>query len=91
MALSIRWPFHLKSYATILLITVAFLNLHLANKRKLAICQPARDEIGPTNSCTSLVLVLIGIALTTFVTAHMHNTYTTPAVPPKVTHRPDEI
>ena len=64
------WPFHLKMFgATILLTTVAFLNLHLTKQAKAGNPpSPRVMRLVPPIARTSLVLVLIGIAvLTTFV------------------------
>ena len=61
------WPFHLKMFgATILLTTVAFLNLHLTKQAKAGNPpSPRVMRLVPPIARTSLVLVLIGIAVLT--------------------------
>ena len=64
------WPFHLKMFgATILLTAVAFLKLHQTKQAKAGNPpSPRVMRLVPPIARTSLVLVLIGIAvLTTFV------------------------
>ena len=61
------WPFHLKMFgATILLVAVAFLNIHLTHRAKAGIPPNLRVmRVTPVLARTSLVLVLIGIAVMT--------------------------
>ena len=61
------WPFHLKMFgATTLLTTVAFLNLHLTKQAKAGNPpSPRVMRLVPPIARTSLVLVLIGIAVLT--------------------------
>ena len=61
------WPFHLKMFgATILLAAVAFLNFHLTTKARAG-CLPSPRvmKMIPPVARTSLVLVLIGVAVLT--------------------------
>ena len=61
------WPFHLKMFgATILLAAVAFLNFHLTTQARAG-CPPSLRvmKMVPPIARTSLVLVLIGIAVLT--------------------------
>ena len=61
------WPFHLKMFgATILLVAVAFLNIHLTQQAKAG--SPPNSRVMravPPVARTSLVLVLIGVAVLT--------------------------
>ena len=61
------WPFHLKMFgATILLVAVAILNLHLTQQSKAGNPpSPQMMRVIPPIARTSLVLVLIGIAVLT--------------------------
>ena len=61
------WPFHLKIFgATALLAAVAFLNLHLtAQARAGNSPSPRVVKVFPPIARTSLVLVLIGVAILT--------------------------
>ena len=61
------WPFHLKMFgATALLAAVAFLNLHLTKQAKAGNPpSPRVMRVVPPIARTSLVLVLIGIAVLT--------------------------
>ena len=61
------WPFHLKMFgATTLLAAVAFLNLHLTQQTKAGNPpSPRVMKMVPPIARTSLVLVLIGIAVLT--------------------------
>jgi uncharacterized membrane protein SirB2 len=61
------WPFHLKMFgATILLAAVAFLNFHLTTQARAGNSPSLRVmRIVPPIARTSLVLVLIGIAVLT--------------------------
>ena len=61
------WPFHLKMFgATTLLAAVAFLNLHLTQQTKAGNPpSPKVMKMVPPLARTSLVLVLIGIAVLT--------------------------
>jgi uncharacterized membrane protein SirB2 len=61
------WPFHLKLFgATLLLAAVAFLNLHLTRQVKAGNPPSLKVmKIVPPIARTSLVLVLIGIAVLT--------------------------
>ena len=61
------WPFHLKMFgATILLAAVAFLNFHLTTQARAG-CPPSLRvmKMIPPVARTSLVLVLIGVAVLT--------------------------
>ena len=61
------WPFHLKMFgATILLAAVAFLNFHLTTQARAG-CPPSPRvmKMIPPVARTSLVLVLIGVAVLT--------------------------
>ena len=61
------WPFHLKMFgATILLATVAFLNIHLTQQAKAG-SPPSLSvmRVIPPIARTSLALVLIGVAVLT--------------------------
>ena len=61
------WPFHLKIFgATILLAAVAFLNFHLTTQARAG-CPPSPRvmKMIPPVARTSLVLVLIGVAVLT--------------------------
>ena len=64
---NLGWPFHLKMFgATTLLIAVAFLNIHLIKQAKTG--SPPRSEVMRVVTPiarTSLVLVLIGVAVLT--------------------------
>ena len=64
---SLGWPFHLKLFgATVLLAAVAFLNLHITKKAKAGIPpSPKVMKVVPPIARTSLVLVLIGVAVLT--------------------------
>ena len=64
---SLGWAFHLKLFgATLLLGVVSFLNFHLSNSAKKGIPpDPKIMKIVPPVARTSLVLVLIGIAILT--------------------------
>ena len=60
------WPFHLKMFgATTLLAAVTFLNLHLTQQAKAGNPPSPRVKMVPPIARTSLVLVLIGIAVLT--------------------------
>ena len=61
------WPFHLKMFgATILLAAVAFLNFHLTTKARAGSPpSPRVMKMIPPVARTSLVLVLIGVAVLT--------------------------
>ena len=61
------WPFHLKIFgATTLLAAVAFLNLHLKRRAKAGSPpSPRVMKVVPPIARTSLVLVLIGVAVLT--------------------------
>ena len=63
----LEWPFHLKLFgATTLLVTVAFLNIHLIKQAKTG--SPPSFEVMtvvPPITRISLVLVLIGVAVLT--------------------------
>ena len=61
------WPFHLKMFgATILLVAVAILNIHLTQQSKAGKPpSPRIMRVIPPIARTSLVLVLIGIAVLT--------------------------
>jgi uncharacterized membrane protein len=61
------WPFHLKMFgATTLIAIVAFLNLHLTKQARAGNPpNPAVMRVVPPIARTSLVLVLIGIAVLT--------------------------
>lgn len=61
------WPFHLKMFgATILLAVVAFLNFHLTTQARAGKSPSLRAmRMVPPIARTSLVLVLIGIAVLT--------------------------
>ena len=61
------WPFHLKMFgATILLAAVAFLNFHLTTQAKAGHPpSPRVMKMIPPVARTSLVLVLIGVAVLT--------------------------
>ena len=65
--LNLGWPFHLKMFgATTLLAAVAFLNLHLTQQTKAGNPpSPRVMKMVPPIARTSLVLVLIGIAVLT--------------------------
>ena len=61
------WPFHLKMFgATILLAAVAFLNFHLTTQARAGNSPSLRVmKMVPPIARTSLVLVLIGVAVLT--------------------------
>ena len=61
------WPFHLKMFgATILLAAVAFLNFHLTTQARAGFPpSPRVMKMIPPVARTSLVLVLIGVAVLT--------------------------
>ena len=61
------WPFHLKMFgATILLAAVAFLNFHLTTKARAGSPpSPRVMKMIPPVARTSLVLVLVGVAVLT--------------------------
>ena len=61
------WPFHLKMFgATILLAAVAFLNFHLTTRARAGSPpSPRVMKMTPPVARTSLVLVLIGVAVLT--------------------------
>lgn len=61
------WPFHLKMFgATTLLAAVTFLNLHLTRQARAgAPPSPRVMKVVPPIARTSLVLVLIGVAVLT--------------------------
>ena len=63
----LEWPFHLKIFgATTLLAAVTFLNLHLTKQAKAGLPpSPRVMRVVPPIARTSLVLVLIGIAVLT--------------------------
>ena len=65
--LGVGWAFHMKLLgATILLGSVSFLNFHLSSTSKVgAIPNPSIMKIIPMVSRSGLVLVLLGIAITT--------------------------
>jgi uncharacterized membrane protein SirB2 len=64
---NLGWPFHLKMFgATTLLAVVAFLNIHLMQQAKAGKPpNPKVMKVVPPIARTSLVLVLIGVALLT--------------------------
>ena len=66
-SLDLGWPFHLKMFgATILLATVAFLNIHLIKQAKTGSPpNPKVMKVVTSIARTSLALVLIGIAVLT--------------------------
>ena len=61
------WPFHLKLFgSTVLLAAVAFFNLNITKKAKAGIPpSPKVMKVVPPIARTSLVLVLIGVAVLT--------------------------
>ena len=65
--LAMGWAFHMKLFgATILLGSISFLNVHLASTSKAgAPPNPSVMKIIPMISRGALVLVLLGIAITT--------------------------
>ena len=65
--LDLDWPFHLKVFgATILLVAVAFLNIHLNQQAKAGRSpNPNVMRVIPPIARTSLALVLIGVAVLT--------------------------
>ena len=65
--LAVGWAFHMQLLgATILLGSVSFLNLHLSSTSKVgALPNPSVMKIIPMVSRGGLVLVLLGIAITT--------------------------
>ena len=64
---NLGWPFHLKlAGATVLLGVVAFLNFHLSNRTRRGIPpDPRIMKFIPPIARTSLVIVLIGVAVLT--------------------------
>ena len=66
-SVDLGWPFHLKMFgATTLLAAVAFLNIHLIKQvRNSNPPNPKVMKVVPPITRTSLVLVLIGIAVLT--------------------------
>ena len=65
--LAMGWAFHMKLLgATILLVSISFLNFHLTSTSKVgAPPNPSVMKITPMISRGALVLVLLGIAITT--------------------------
>ena len=64
---AVGWAFHMKLFgASILLGTISFLNIHLTLRGKAGLPpHPSVMKIIPTVSRGALVLVLLGIAITT--------------------------